>query len=133
MSKKNGETEKTAGRRKERVPISESERLGTIRPESENDGTEQSGSSSKDSQRGDTARTVITHSGESDIGKVLERLELLENGFKEYVGSHRQRLEARLDENKRFADSFDEGMKLIKAELYEIAAAQKLEKPEDSE
>ncbi|MDZ8238525.1 MAG: hypothetical protein RMZ69_15315 [Nostoc sp. ChiQUE01a] len=77
------------------------------------------------------ARPVFLN-GESNLGKVLERLELLEQGFKYYVGSHRQRLEARLDENKKFVDSFDEGMRLIKAELYNIAA-QSLEKPEEPE
>lgn len=132
MSKKNGEAEKTGRRRKERVPIPEPEGLGTIRDESENDGIEQSRLSSEDSEGGHTAGAAVSIAGESDIGKVLERLELLEQGFKFYVGSHRQRLEARLDENKKFVDSFEEGMRLIKTELYNIAA-QSLEKPEEPE
>lgn len=132
MSKKHGEAKETGGRRKERIPISEPEGLGTIRHEGENNGIEQGRLSSEDSKGGHTARTAVSLAGESDIGKVLERLELLEEGFKFYVGSHRQRLEARLDENKKFVDSFDEGMRLIKAELYTIAA-QSLEKPEEPE
>ncbi|WP_445626623.1 hypothetical protein [Nostoc sp. DSM 114167] len=132
MSKKHGETEKTGRGRKERVPIPEQEGLGLIRDESENDGIEQGGLGSEDSEGGHTLRSAVSLTGESDIGKVLERLELLEQGFKFYVGSHRQRLEARLDENKKFVDSFDEGMRLIKSELYNIAA-QSLEKPEEPE
>ncbi len=132
MSKKNGKAEKTGGRRKERVPIPEPEGLGAIRHEGENDGIEQGRLGSEDSEGGHTARSVVSLVGESNLGKVLERLELLEQGFKYYVGSHRQRLEARLDENKKFVDSFDEGMRLIKAELYNIAA-QSLEKPEEPE
>lgn len=132
MSKKHGEAKETGGRRKERVPIPESERLGAIRDKGENNGIEQGRPSGEDSEGGYTARTTVSFAGESDIGKVLERLELLEQGFKFYVGSHRQRLEARLDENKNFAESFDEGMKLIKAELYNIAA-QSLEKSEEPE
>lgn len=132
MSKKNGETEKTGRRRKERVPIPEPEGLGAIRDEGKNDGIEQGGLGSEDSEGGHTTGSVLSLDGESNLGKVLERLELLEQGFKYYVGSHRQRLEARLDENKKFVDSFDEGMRLIKAELYNIAA-QSLEKPEETE
>jgi hypothetical protein len=132
MSTKNGEAKKTGGRRKERVPIPEQEGLGAIRDEGENDGIEQGRLGSQDSEGGHTARAAVSLDGESHIGKVLERLELLEEGFKFYVGSHRQRLEARLDENKKFVDSFDEGMRLIKAELYNIAA-QSLEKPEEPE
>ena len=132
MSKKHGEAKETGGRRKERVPILEQEGLGLVRHEGENDGIEQGGSGSEDSEGGHTARTAVSLTGESNIGKVVERLELLEQGFKFYVGSHRQRLEARLDENKTFVDSFEEGMRLIKAELYNIAA-QSLEKPEEPE
>ncbi|MEH2057597.1 MAG: hypothetical protein V7K97_15815 [Nostoc sp.] len=132
MSKKYGEAKEAGGRRKERVPIPKQEGLGSIRDAGESDGIEQGGLGSQDSEGGHTVRSGISLAGESDIGKVLERLELLEQGFKFYVGSHRQRLEARLDENKNFADSFDEGMRLIKTELYNIAA-QSLEKPEEPE
>ena len=132
MSKKHGEAKETGGRREERVPIPEQEGLGSVRDESKNNGIEQGRLGSENSEGGHTARSAVSFSGESDIGKVLERLELLEQGFKFYVGSHRQRLEARLDENKIFVDSFDEGMRLIKAELYNIAA-QSLEKPEEPE
>jgi hypothetical protein len=132
MSKKDGEAKETGGRRKERIPIPEQEGLGVIRDEGKNNGIEQGGLGSEDSEGRHTARTTVSLAGEGDIGKVLERLELLEQGFKYYVGSHRQRLEARLDENKVFVESFDEGMRLIKAELYNIAA-QSLEKPEEPE
>ncbi len=132
MSKKNGETKETGGGRKERVPIPEQKGLGLIRHEGENDGIEQGRLGSEDSEGGHTARAIVSLGGESHIGKVLERLELLEQGFNFYVASHRQRLEARLDENKKFVDSFEEGMRLIKTELYNIAA-QSLEKPEEPE
>lgn len=132
MSKKHGEAEETSGRRKERVPIPKQEGLGVIRGEGKSNRIEQGGLGSEDSEGRHTVRSGVSLAGESDIGKVLERLELLEQGFKFYVGSHRQRLEARLDENKNFTDSFDEGMRLIKAELYNIAA-QSLEKPEEPE
>ena len=132
MSKKHGETEEIGGRRKECVPILEQEGLGLIRDESENNGIEQGRLGSEDSEGGHPVRSGISFAGESNIGKVLERLELLEQSFKFYVGSHRQRLETRLDENKKFVDSFDEGMGLIKAELYNIAS-QSLEKSEEDE
>ncbi|MDZ8067761.1 MAG: hypothetical protein RMY64_19415 [Nostoc sp. DedQUE08] len=132
MNKKHGETKEAGRRREECVPIPESEGLGAIRDEGENDGIEQGRLGSEDSEGGHPARSAVFLTGEGDIGKVLERLELLEQGFKFYVGSHRQRLEARLDENKKFVDSFDEGMRQIKAELYNIAA-QSLEKPEEPE
>lgn len=132
MSKKYGEAKEAGGRRKERIPIPKQEGLGAIRGAGESDGIEQGRPGSEDSEGGHTVGSGISLAGESDIGKVLERLELLEQGFKFYVGSHRQRLEARLDENKNFTDSFDEGMRLIKTELYNIAA-QSLEKPEEPE
>lgn len=132
MSKKNGEAEKTGRRCEERVPIPESEGLGAIRDEGKNDGIKQGGLGSEDSEGGHTARAAVSLAGESHIGKVIERLELLEQGFNFYVGSHRQRLEARLDDNKKFTDSFEEGMRLIKAELYNIAA-QSLENPKEPE
>jgi hypothetical protein len=132
MNKRHGETKETGGRRKERVPIPEQKGLGAIRDESQNNGIEQGRLGREDSKGRHPVRSAVSLAGESDIGKVLERLELLEQGFKFYVDSHRQRLEARLDENKKFVDSFDEGMRLIKAELYNIAA-QSLEKSEEPE
>ncbi|MBU7587256.1 MAG: hypothetical protein KAF91_31155 [Nostoc sp. TH1S01] len=130
-TKKNGQTKEVSRGRKKRVPIHQREGLGAIPVESESNGTEQSRLSSQDSQgRDPTGSNVFFGEGNSTVGKILKRLELLENAFNSYVGSHRQRLEARLDENKEFVDYFEQEMRLVKEEIYNLAADSNKNEPE---
>jgi len=120
---KNGETTEASRGRKKRVSDPERERLGLVSSESQVDGTEQIRISSEDRKgRDTTGSNVFIQPGDSYLGKILERLDLLEKAFKSYVGSHRQRLEARLDENKEFVSSFEQEMGLVKQEIYNLAA-----------
>ncbi|MEH2029526.1 MAG: hypothetical protein V7K67_07580 [Nostoc sp.] len=127
---KNGETKEVSGGRKKRVPKPEREGLGLVSSKGQVDGTEQIGISSEDRKRRDTTGSnVFLQPGNHSLGKILKRLELLEKAFNSYVGSHRQRLEARLDENKEFVSSFQQEMQLVKQEIYDLAT-QSNEEPE---
>ncbi|MDZ8108976.1 MAG: hypothetical protein RM338_25590 [Nostoc sp. DedQUE12a] len=128
---KDGKTTEVSRGRKKRVSQSERERLEPLSSQSEVDGTEQIRTSGEDSEgRDTTGSNVFLQSGNHSFGKILERLELLEKAFNSYVGSHRQRLEARLDENKQFVNSFEQEMRLVKREIYELAAQSKEEQNE---
>ena len=65
-----------------------------------------------------TASATIDGEG-SHPKKLIDRLELLEKAFNQYVGAHRDRLEKRLDENREFTQKFIEEFAAIKQEILE--------------
>ncbi|QSJ18758.1 hypothetical protein JYQ62_08365 [Nostoc sp. UHCC 0702] len=118
-----GQTKKISGRRKKCVAVPQPKGLGDVSLQGRSDGIKQGGFSSQDSQGRDTTGTnVIVKTTSDALGKILKRLEILEKGFNDYVGSHRQRLKARLDDNESFTASFEQEMKLIRQEIYDLAA-----------
>ena len=109
-------------------------RVGSTDATSERHGTKRKrGADPGNIEKTDTVGSNVIIQVRSDaLGKILKRLEILEKGFNDYVGSHRQRLEARLDDNKSFTTSFEQEMKLIRQEIYDLAA-QEEEYLEDEE
>ena len=72
--------------------------------------------------------TPVSVGGRLDKGKVFEflkklarRLELLEQKYKKYVGDHRSRLIARLNENEEFALDTDSEAQQLKFDIEEVA------------
>lgn len=121
-TEKNGQTKEVGRGRKKRLSDSERERLGSISGESQSNGLEQIGVGGKDRQGRDTTGTNVIKTTSDALGKILKRLDILEKAFNDYVGSHRQRLKARLDDNESFTISFEQEMKLIRQEIYDLAA-----------
>jgi hypothetical protein len=131
VNKRDGKTEEVSRRRKKRVPVHQREGLGAIPVQSEINGVEPSGFGSKNSKGRDTTwSNILLQQGDHPLGKILKRLELLEKAFESYVGSHRQRLEARLDENKDFVNTFERQLQLLKEEIYNLAAQSNEEQSE---
>lgn len=83
----------------------------------------------ENSQEGNsTGRITVPDSSDSDIGKILERLHLLEERYINYVKAHQIRLEARLDESKNDERSFLEESKSLESDI--LAIAKKTEQTE---
>lgn len=117
----NGKTQKISRGCEGRLTSSQSEGLGNIQGEGPIDGIESLGDGVIDSSGQNTSGAIVyIHDRETTAGKILKRLELLEKAFKSYVGGHRQRLEARLDENKEFVETFEEEMEILKQEVYNL-------------
>jgi hypothetical protein len=120
-----GQTQKITTRREKCVDVYQSSGLGEAQLYGQGDGIEQGRHVIEDCERGNTSRrNAFIYEGSDAIGKILKRLEVLEEAFNCYVGSHRQRLETRLDENKEFSNHFQKEMQQIKQEIYNLAQSE---------
>ncbi|WP_414551467.1 hypothetical protein [Anabaena sp. CCY 0017] len=54
------------------------------------------------------------------IGKILQRLELVERLHTEYVRAHQTRLEARLDESRKLEELFQKSVTELRQEIYAL-------------
>jgi hypothetical protein len=66
----------------------------------------------------------LTPIRDTTAGKILERLEVLEARYLEYVDSHQARLKARLEESKEDKQDFLQESNQIKSDIYHLAIAQ---------
>ena len=66
----------------------------------------------------------LTPVRDTTAGKILERLEVLEARYLEYVDSHQARLKARLEESKEDKQDFLQESNQIKSDIYHLAIAQ---------
>ncbi|MBE9199078.1 MULTISPECIES: hypothetical protein [unclassified Nodularia (in: cyanobacteria)] len=57
----------------------------------------------------------------TDIGKILQRLELVERLYTEYVRAHQIGLEARLTESKNLEKLFQQSVTELRQEIYNLA------------
>lgn len=57
----------------------------------------------------------------TNLGKILQRLEQLESAYFEYLGAHKSRLEARLDDNRLSREEFSRQVAELKQEIYKLA------------
>ncbi|WP_293145642.1 hypothetical protein [Okeania sp. SIO3I5] len=94
--------------------------------------TDEPGSEPESGSRRDNTRTngyrieAGNNSNERDyLKKLANQLELLTGRFNQYIGSHRGRLEKRLEENQQFAQDFKEDLADLKQEIEGFLGASK--------
>ncbi len=71
----------------------------------------------------DSVRSNIEY-GEGSFGKILERLDLIENAYFSYVEAHQQRLEARLVDSKEQKELFKQAVQELRQEIYDLASSE---------
>ncbi|WP_445631567.1 hypothetical protein [Nostoc sp. DSM 114167] len=126
MTQNNGKTKKISRRREDRQRKDESARLVEHGRNSSVNGTDKIGliatySPGKSSVGGNIKR------GESTPGKVLQRLEFIEDAYLDYVDEQQQYLEIRLFETKKHKEVFKKAVQELKQEIYDLIS------PETSE
>ncbi|MGI8500151.1 MAG: hypothetical protein ACR2LR_03310 [Hassallia sp.] len=120
MKTKNGTTQDVSGRRKNSKRKNESVRLGEYGQNSPDEGTDQIGNAAFDSTGEDTPWSDSSRN--TNPGKILKRLELIEKTFLSYVQGHQHRLETRLDESKTIENIFKEEVAALKQEIYDLTS-----------
>jgi hypothetical protein len=125
-----GETKETSGRREERQPLYQRDRLGEIQPKGQTDGDEQSGlDSSYSSGESLCSRIESLITGEDfDPGKVLEAVRLIKEAHLSYVRAHKQRLQTRLGEAEENEADFIKSCGLLEQKIQGF-----MDKPETEE
>ncbi|MCC5620671.1 hypothetical protein [Nostoc sp. CHAB 5715] len=124
-TQENGKTTEVSRGREECVSEPQREGLGFVSVQSQINGIEQIRTGSEDRQRGDTTRS--RKRGEATSGKVLERLELIENAYFDYVDDQQQHLEDRLLQTKKQKEVFKLAVQALKQEIYDLVSTQELE------
>jgi hypothetical protein len=127
-TQENGKTTEISRRREECVSEPQREGLGFVSVQSQVDGIEQIRIGSENRTRGDTTRS--RKQGETTSGKVLERLELIENAYLDYVDDQQQHLEDRLLQTKKQKEVFKLAVQTLKQEIYDLVSTQKVENQE---
>lgn len=123
MSKQDAQDKKITRGREERQLETERSRLGEIRPDSQSYGAEQIKPGFTNSS-GENTDWKLAPVRDTTAGKILERLEALEEAHLSYVHSHQSRLKARLEESKAGEEKFLTEANQIKSDLYHLAQAQ---------
>jgi hypothetical protein len=85
----------------------------------------------RNSSRSDSSRSSRPHEGKIYLGKILKRVEFLEQQFLEYAHSHQTRLETRLGESKQKEKAFLEVAQELKEELLTALAQEENEQSEE--
>ena len=130
MTGTNGETQKAERRLKNSQHPHQQWRLGSIQDSSGCNGNEQIGTYSPSCAGQDSVRSTTQH-GEGVNGKILERLEFIEQAYFSYVDDHQQRLEARLIESRERKEVFRKAVQELKQEIYDLTSSEEqLEQPE---
>ncbi|MCC5619782.1 hypothetical protein LC605_33180 [Nostoc sp. CHAB 5836] len=129
MTQNNGKTEKISRRREDSQCKDESARLVEHGCNSAINGYDQIGSIATYRSGEDFVRT-ISKRGEPTFGKVLERLEFIEDAYFHYIDEQQQYLEVRLFETKKHKEVFKKAVQELKQEIYDLVSA---EKPEHQE
>ncbi|MFK0731494.1 MAG: hypothetical protein ACIWVG_10085 [Gloeotrichia echinulata HAB0833] len=107
------------------------QRLGGVQVASRHDGIEQIGINTS-SSAGQNFTNSITGHGETSTGKILKRLEFIENAYISYLESDKQHLEDRLLQNKGRRESFEQALQELKQEVYDLVSTYKpTEEPEE--
>lgn len=126
MRCENGETQEASRGLDSSYVFDKRKGLGEFQGSVRDNGIDQVGRNQVDCPRENFFGTTIEH-GETPIGKILERLEFIENAYITYVKSHQERLEARLDESKEQEHEFREAVKQVKDEIYNLVSDQQQE------
>lgn len=117
----NGETKDISRRFNPCDLLDQRKRLGIVQDSSREYGIGQIITDPFDRSRESTSGTA-SQSGEATDGKILERLEFIENAYLNYVQSHQQRLEQRLVESKEQEVIFKEAIQALKQEIQNLAS-----------
>ena len=129
MTQNNGKTAKISWRREDCQRKDESARLVEHGCYSSVNGYDQIGFIATYSSGEDFTRTSSKR-GESTPGKVLQRLEFIEDAYLNYVEEQQHYLEVRLFEAKKHKEIFKKAVQELKEEIYDLVSA---EKPEHQE
>lgn len=114
----NAQTEKTPSRSKKSNSQDDREGLESPRERSTVFGVEdQNRLISGNSSRSNLSRNGRPQGGKIHLGKILKRVEYLEQQFLDYVHAHQTRLETRLGESKQREEIFLEVAQELKDEL----------------
>jgi vacuolar-type H+-ATPase subunit I/STV1 len=121
MENQNGKTTQVGGGCDKRICQNQQGGLGEAGNYSPVNGNEeQSGFIEGDCSRGNTVGTNYTY-GNTPSGKILQRLDKLEETHYEYVHAHQNRLQARLDESKKLEDEFRKEAAKLRQEILALA------------
>lgn len=122
MKVKNGKTQEVGRRFDACSSEDKSKGLGGIRGSSEIDGTESVRIDKADSPREDFLGQV-KNQGESATGKIMKRLNLIEDAFLSYVRGDQELLQARLDDSKKKEENFLGIISHLKQEVYDFVSS----------
>jgi hypothetical protein len=122
VKRKNGTTE-AVGRRLE-VGQRENEPGGLVTPRENSsiDGIDQIGITSLNSSRENNSGASVRE--KSNPGKILERLELIEETFLSYVHGQQEHFETRLVESKGTETLFKDEVQALKQEIYDLVSTE---------
>ncbi|HLP90148.1 MAG TPA: hypothetical protein VK184_16360 [Nostocaceae cyanobacterium] len=122
----NATTQETAGGYKDGQCKNEPTRLGETRGNSQVNGSYQVRLVTADSSGQDSFGANIQYRN-INTGKILERLEMIEQAFRAYIHGHQDQLETRLKESKQLETVFDQQVQALKQEIYNLAEAEQTE------
>ena len=117
----NGKTEEVSRGYNSGNFLDKREGLGSAENSSGIYGFESLGLDKTDCKRKNLTGTTSQPRG-SAHGKILERLEFIENSYLNYVQSHQKRLETRLIESKEQEAVFKEAIQALKQEVHNLAS-----------
>ncbi|HLO85449.1 MAG TPA: hypothetical protein VK203_10660 [Nostocaceae cyanobacterium] len=119
MELRDGKTEKVSRRRDNSRTQGESESMGTLSDSSQEPWINQISISGEDSEWRDHIRKLATN-GNSNLGKILERLHRIEQKHIAYVKSHQQKLKAQLEESTTSETEFTEEIRDLERSILEL-------------
>ncbi|MEH2454501.1 hypothetical protein [Nostoc sp.] len=127
MTGENAKTKDISRGRNKRINKNQPGRLGEAGSNGSINGIEeQGGFIESDRTRRDTSGTNIEY-GDTSSGKILQRLDQLEDTHYQYVHAHQDRLQARLDESKRLEEKFRTEAMELRGEILALAQAEETE------
>jgi hypothetical protein len=119
-----GKTQEIDRGQPERNFATQQRRVGLVQDSSGLNGTDPHRSNSPGSSRQDSSGTTINER-ETPPGKILERLDFIENAYLSYVDGHQRDLEARLLESKQQKEAFKITVQELKKEIYDLVSDNK--------
>jgi len=121
MESNDAKTKNSGRRRNKRIDQDQQIRLGETRGDSPVDGKNESRATASYSEGGNPpGRHLII--GDTPSGKILQRLDKLEETHYRYVHAHQTRLQARLDESKQLEEQFRREAADLRQQILELAA-----------
>jgi hypothetical protein len=117
----NGQTQETTRRFDSGYIFDKRTGLGVVQGSGSSYGDGPIDSNPSDSTRENTLRTP-SKPGETTNGKILERLEFIENAYLSYIQSHQRRLEERLVDSKEQEVVFKEAIQTLKQDIHNLAS-----------
>lgn len=124
MISDNAKTQEVSAGRHKRINQNKSSGLGKAGSNSSGNGAEEQSRSTAINRPGrDSARTNFDY-GDAPAGKMLQRLDQLEDTHYEYVHAHQTRLRARLDESEKLEQKFRSEAAELRKQILALAIEQ---------